>query len=322
MPHPMLAELPYDSWKETKTTLHLMCQIVGKIRLGFVPYKSHWWNVTLHPTVRGLSTLRMRQGEVFFEIEFDFTDHQVLVRTSRAHEPASIELRDGLSVADFHKGLFTALKSLGIDISIVGTPYGMSVTTPFTRDTVHASYDRVMVRRWWEALLWSADVFDQFGSEFLGKESPAHLFWHGFDLAMGRYSGRPADAPRKDDPVQQEAYSHEVIAVGFWPGDESSPQAAYYTYTAPEPPDLTSFPLRPDGKAGWFAAGGGHRGSLPYDVVRESEDPRETLIDFLRSGFEAGVKSAHWDTTPLLSTFGLRGYRSDAKPGCDCPPDY
>lgn len=310
MPHSLLEPLPYAQWKPTKTTLHLMSQIVGKIRLGHVPHRPHWWNVTLIPTCRGLSTLRMRHQDVFFEIEFDFIDHRLVVRTSSAHEPKSFALNDGLSVAQFHASLFAMLSELGMHVSIVGKPYGMGVDIPFAEDVEHAAYDRVMVRRWWDALVWSADVFEQFGSEFVGKESPAQLFWHGFDLALARFSGRPAAGPPKDDPVQQEAYSHEVIAVGFWPGDETTPAPAYYTYTAPEPGNLTTFSLEPE-PAGWHPSGAGHIGALPYDVVRESPDPRETLLRFLRSGFEAGTRAAAWDVPSLVSNFGRRGYNAD-----------
>ncbi|MDQ2664191.1 MAG: DUF5996 family protein [Candidatus Eremiobacteraeota bacterium] len=269
----MLAPLPFDEWKDTKTTLHLMCQVVGKIRLGHVPYRSHWWNVTLAPTARGLTTGRMRYREHFFEIEFDFVEHRLIVRISSAHEARSFALHDGMAVADFYRAVFATPGDLGMHVKILDKPYGIPIETPFSADREHTSYDKQMVRRYWEALLWSADVFDQFGREFLGKESPAHLFWHGFDLAMGRYSGKAASGPPKPDIVQQEAYSQEVIAVGFWPGDNSAPAASYYTYTAPEPPNLTSFPLAPAG-AGWFPSGSGHMGGLPYDAVRTADDPR------------------------------------------------
>ena len=308
MPDPMLAPLPYSDWKQSKITLHLMCQIVGKIRLGHVPYRSHWWNVTLQPTARGLSTWRMRHDDAFFEIEFDFIDHRLVVRSSKAHEPKSFALHEGMTIADFYATLLETLAELGISTKIVDKPYGMDVKIPFSTDTEHKSYDRVMVRRWWEATLWSADVFDRYASEFLGKESPAHLFWHSFDLAIARFSGRPAPGPRKDDVVEREAYSHEVIAVGFWPGDENTPAHAYYTYTAPEPPELSSTKLEPDGAA-WFPAGAGHLGRLSYDLVRESDDPRATLMQFLHSGFNAGVKTAGWDTSSMISTYAGRQTR-------------
>ena len=312
MPANSLAPLPYSDWKPTLTTVHLMCQIVGKIRLGHVPYRSHWWNVTLLPTARGLTTSRMRRNDVFFDIEFDFIDHALKIRSSNAREATQIMLEDRMSVARFYAEVMAALADRGLAVRILDKPYKMGVETPFSADEEHAAYDRVMVRRWWEALLWTADVFDQYAAGFLAKESPAQLFWHSFDLAIARFSGRPAPGPRKSDRVEQEAYSQEVIAAGFWPGDDKTPAPTYYTYTAPEPAELTSMPLRPSGAA-WYPAGSGHLGTLPYDVVRESDDPRATLMQFLQSGFDAGVRAANWDVKPLLSDYGLRGYQADAE---------
>jgi hypothetical protein len=312
MPNSLLAPLPYEEWTPTLTTLHLWCQIVGKLRLGHVPYRSHWWNVTLLPTARGLSTGRMRAGATFFQIDFDFVDHELVVQSNRAHEPASIPLRDGLSVAEFYATLFATLAAFGIQTRIVDKPYGMGVDIPFSVDRDHESYDRVMVRRWWEIVLWSADVFDQYASEFIGKESPAHLFWHSFDLAIARYSGRPANKPPNDNPVEQEAYSQEVIAVGFWAGDPNTPAPTYYTYTAPEPTSLTSMPLAPV-QAAWFPSGSGHIGALPYDTVRTAADPRATLLEFAHAGFSAGTKAANWPDFPKHVAYCDTLYRADAK---------
>ncbi|HEX8806894.1 MAG TPA: DUF5996 family protein, partial [Candidatus Aquilonibacter sp.] len=185
------------------------------------------------------------------------------------------------------------------------------VETRFSADREHASYNNVMVRRWWEIVLWSADVFDQYASEFIGKQSPAQLFWHSFDLALARYSGRAADRPPSDNPVEQEAYSQEVIAVGFWPGDENTKAPTYYTYTAPEPKDLTANSLRPEG-AKWVSSGSGHIGALPYETVRTAADPRAALLEFVQSGFEAGTKAAQWPVMPTHLAYCDRLYRADA----------
>jgi hypothetical protein len=302
MPDALLAPLPYAAWESTKTTLHLWSQIVGKLRLRYTAHRNHWWNVTLVPTVRGVSTLRMRDGDTFFEIELDFIDHALVVRSNRAHGPSSFPLEDGLSVAAFYRQVMRLLGELGIDAHIVAKPYGVPMTTPFARDEEHRSYDRTMVRRWFDALLWTADVFEEFAGTFLGKESPAHLFWHSFDLAMARFSGRPAPGPPKGDPVEREAYSHEVIAFGFWPGDDKTPAPTFYTYTAPEPASLVEQPLHPEGAA-WYPAGAGHLGTLGYDVVRAADDPRAALLEFLRAGYEAGTRSAAWDAGSLADTF-------------------
>jgi hypothetical protein len=312
MSHPMLAPLPYADWKPTLTTVHLMSQIVGKIRLGHVPYRSHWWNVTLAPTARGLSTGRMRNGSTFFQIDFDFVDHQVIVSAHNAHAPAIIPLHDGLSVADFYEAIMKTLAAFGIATTIIDKPYGMGVETRFSLDREHASYDNVMVRRWWEIVLWSSDVFDQYASEYIGKESPAQLFWHSFDLALARYSGRPANRPPSDNPVEQEAYSQEVISVGFWPGDENTKAPTYYTYTAPEPAKLTSMPLKPDGAA-WVASGSGHIGVVPYDAVRNAADPRAALLAFVHAGFDAGSKAAQWPPTQEHLPYCDELYSADVK---------
>lgn len=252
----------------------------------------------------------MRAGETFFAIDFDFVDHFVAIQSNRAHAPATIPLRDGLSVAEFYDTIFKRLAEFGIQTRVVDKPYGMGVDIPFSQDHEHKSYDRVMVRRWWEITLWSADVFDQYASEFIGKESPAHLFWHSFDLAISRYSGRPANTPPKSDAVEQEAYSQEVIAVGFWPGDPNTPAPTYYTYTAPEPPTLTSMPLAPT-QAGWAQSGSGHLGALPYEAVRTSDDPRATLLAFMHAGFNAGIRAANWPDFPKHVAYCDTLYRAD-----------
>jgi hypothetical protein len=302
MPKALLAALPYRAWEPTKTTLHLWCQIVGKLRLRYTPHRNHWWNVTLVPTARGLSTLRMRDGTTFFEIELDLVDHVTILRSNRRSAAASFRLQDGLSVAAFYRNVMEMLHGIGIDARIVAKPYGVPMTTPFAEDEQHRTYERAMVRRWFDATLWTANVLEEFAAGFAGKQSPVHLFWHAFDLAMARYSGRRAAGPPKDDPVQREAYSHEVIAFGFWPGDENVPAPTFYTYTAPEPPELIAQPLQPAGAA-WVPSGSGHLGTLPYEVVRTAADPKAALTAFLRAGYEAGTRTAGWDVEALASRF-------------------
>jgi Family of unknown function (DUF5996) len=293
-----LPDIPYPAWEPTKTTIHLYSQIVGKIALRSSALRNHWWNCTLKPTARGVRTERLRANGVSFDIELDFVDHQAIVRASEQDE-VTFRLRDGLSVAEFHSSLQDVLRALGISVRILAKPYGVAgLTTPFAQDRAHASYDAVAVRRWWDVIRWSSDVFERFASEFAGKQGPVQLFWHGFDLALGRYSGKLAGGPPKADPVEREAYSHEVIAFGFWAGDQNVPAPTYYTYTAPEPPTLTTFALRPDGAA-WNPAGSGHMGTVPYDVIRSSADPDAALLDFLHSAYDAGALAAGWDRAAL-----------------------
>jgi hypothetical protein len=295
----LLEPLPFADWEPTKTTLHLWCQIVGKIALRSSALRNHWWNCTLRPTARGVKTELLRAGGTFFDIELDVVEHRAVVRASSSRELAGFALRDGLSVAGFYAALRTALEGVGIDVPIVAKPYGFpGQSTPFADDREHDAYDAGAVRRWWHATAWSTGVLERFASDFAGKQGPVQLFWHGFDLALGRYSGRRAGGAPKPDPVQREAYSHEVIAFGFWPGDANVPAPAYYTDTAPEPPGLTAMPLAPAG-ASWMPSGTGHMGVLPYDVVRAADDPAATLLAFLRSGYDAGTRTAHWDTASL-----------------------
>ena len=297
-----LEALPYDDWEPTKTTLHLWAQIVGKIALRSSALRNHWWNVTLRPTARGVRTERLNAGGREFDLELDFVDHRAIVRGGDAHDDVTIPLHDGLSVADFYAALRAALETFDIAVPILAKPYGVAgLTTPFAQDREHRSYDAGMVRRWWNAVRWTADVFERFAVDFTGKQGPVQLFWHGLDLALGRYSGRRADGPPKTDPVEREAYSHEVIAFGFWPGDANVHAATYYTYTAPEPAALTSFALQPEGAA-WSPAGSGHLGTVPYEVIRAAGDPQAALLAFLRSGYDAGSRAAGWDNAALRRT--------------------
>jgi hypothetical protein len=293
-----LPAIPYEAWEPTKTTIHLYSQIVGKIALRSSSLRNHWWNCTLKPTARGVRTDRLHFGGTSFDVELDFVDHRAIVRASE-HDEVTFRLRDGLSVADFYSSLRDVLSALGINVPILAKPYGVpALTTPFAEDREHASYDAAAVRRWWDVIRWSSDVFERFASEFAGKQGPVQLFWHSFDLALARYSGRLAGAPPPGDPVAREAYSHEVIAFGFWAGDANVPAPTYYTYTAPEPATLTTFALRPEGAA-WGPAGNGHMGTVPYERIRTSADPQTSLLEFLHSAYDAGAGAAGWDVDAL-----------------------
>lgn len=287
-----LPPLPLESWEPTKDTLHLWCQIVGKIRLACTPHRNHWWNAPLYLDVRGLTTRRMHRAGVTFAIDLDLIDHALVVRTHRG-DVTRLPLRDGLSVAEFDAALHGLLGGLGIDVPILETPFGVPMTTPFPEDAEHASYDAGAVHRWWRALDWIDDVFEEFAGRSTLKTSPVHLFWHSFDLAVTRFSGRPAP-PMEADPVTREAYSHEVVSFGFWAGDPRVRMPAFYSYTAPEPPGLRDRPLRP-AAASWQALPTGSMALLPYDDVRAAADSRAALLDFMESAFEAGREG--WPST-------------------------
>jgi len=295
---PVLPELHLAGWRPTKDTLHLYAQILGKVRLQSSAPRNHWWHAALYVDVRGLTTRRMQQGATTFEIALDLVDHAAVVRTADARV-RSFALHDGLAVADFDRQLHAALGELGVDVAIDERPFGVPMTTPFAQDREHASWDRDAVGRFFAVLDWTDRVLDEFAGWFSGKTSPVHLFWHGLDLAVTRFSGRPA--PRVDaDAVTREAYSHEVISFGFWAGDDRVPDAAFYSYTAPEPPGLREQPLR---GGEWLAAPGGSLAVLPYEAVRRAADPRVALLAFLQGAYEAGARAAGWDVEGLVSTW-------------------
>jgi hypothetical protein len=296
-----LPDLPFPEWEATKDTLHLWAQIVGKVKLASASPRNHWWHVPLYVDVRGLTTRRMRaQDGSGFEIRFDFVDHRLVVETASRIE--SFPLRDGLAVADFDARLHSTLDRLGLDVQILEKPFGVPMTTPFPDDREHASYDAEAVERFWRALAWTADVFEEFSGWYCGKTSPVHLFWHSFDLAVTRFGGRRAPELPEADPVTREAYSHELVSFGFWAGDVNVREASFYSYTAPEPPSLRDRPLRPE-QAFWAEQGTGSLALLRYADVRSAPDPRLALLAFLQSAYDAGADAAGWDRDELASSW-------------------
>jgi len=296
-----LPSLRLENWAATKDTLHLWTQVVGKIKLAYAPPRNHWWHVTLHLDVRGLTTGRIPVDETTrFEISFDFVEHFVSVTTNTGAEER-LDLHDGISVAEFDREIHAMLEHLGVDVAIVETPYGVPMTMAFSEDEEHASYDRDAITRFWRILDWSDGVFQEFSGWFCGKTSPVQLYWHGLDLAFARFSGARAPTRPEADTVTQEAYSHEVIAFGFWAGDEHTPEPSYYSYTAPEPVGLRQRRLTAPAK--WSKRNGGSHALLPFEVVRSARDPAATLRAFLQSAYEAGAVSAGWDMAALESSW-------------------
>jgi hypothetical protein len=297
-----LPPLPLEDWEDTKITLHLWVQVVGKIRLASTAPRNHWWHVPLYVDVRGLTTRRMHapNGQSF-QIDFDFIEHSLVVRTNGG-AVESFELVGGLSVAEFDEKVHGTLAALGIDVPIRETPYGIAITTPFAEDRGHAAYDPVAVERFWRILDWSDGVLEEFSGWFCGKTSPVHLFWHSLDLAVSRFGGKRAPVSPNVDPVTREAYSHEVISFGFWPGDETVREASFYSYTAPEPPGLRRELLSPKA-ARWTDQGSGSLARLSFEEVRTAKDPRATLLGFLESAYEAGAQAAGWNRAEFASSW-------------------
>ncbi|CAA9530984.1 MAG: Ava_C0101 and related proteins [uncultured Solirubrobacteraceae bacterium] len=293
--------LPYADWEPTKQTLHRYTQMVGKVRMALVPFRNHWWHVTLYVSTRGLTTGPMPHGDRHAEIELDLLEHRAVVRTSDGGE-RSFDMPASSACADFHAELFAALSALGVDVAIRAEPFDLGDSPAFPDDRIHDSYDPDAVTRYWRVLASTDRVLGRLRSGFAGKASPVHLFWHSFDLAHARYSGRRAPVAEGADRISAEAYSHEVVAFGFWPGDErTTPFPAFYSYTAPEPGGLREHPLAP-AAASWQPAGAGSLALLPYDEVRAAADPDATLLAFYESAFAAGASAAEWDlesTAPL-----------------------
>lgn len=289
--------LPLDEWRATKDTLHRYCQMLGKVRLDLHPFRNHWWHVTLRLDATGLTTGPMPVGDGrLAEVRLDLVDHACEVRDS-SMRPVRFSLQPDLSCAVVHDRLFDALQTLHIPASIDPRPYDLD-GPPFPEDRVTRHYDADAAHRYWRVIASSTMVLEEFAGWFNGKHSPVHLFWHSFDLAHARYSGRRAPARDGAGLVEAEAYSHEVIAFGFWPGDDNVPYPAYYSYTAPAPDGLADQPLEPS-KAAWDADAGS--AMLPYDAVRTAEDPRTTLLGFFQSAYRAGARTPGWDIGALAT---------------------
>jgi hypothetical protein len=285
--------MPLEEWRPTKDTLHLYLQIVGKIRLVTHPRQNHWWHVPLYVSPRGLSTGAIPHSGENFEIEFDFIDHRLNIRCSTGVSE-DFALFDGLTVADFYSSIFSNLAKLGIKPKIWAVPYEAPSTIPFAEDSTHSSYDKIYVERFHKILVAVDDILKEFRGRFIGKSTPVHLFWHSFDMALTRFSGKTALVRDAAGVVEREAYSHEVISFGFWFGDDKVPAPAFYSYTAPEPKGLSDEPLEP-ASAKWQESNGSHLALLMYDDVRTGEHPRQMVLDFLESAYRAGAELAGWD---------------------------
>jgi hypothetical protein len=286
--------LPFSDWEKTCDTLHMWTQIVGKTRLALTPLQKHWWNVTLYVTPCGLTTSPIPIRQISFEVEFDFITHQLSIRTSEGRE--SVIPLFARSVADFYAEYMSCLHSLAIEVSIHRVPDEFDDKTPFDQDQHHASYDVKQVESFRRILLNCDRILKEFRSRFLGKCSPVHFFWGSFDLAVTRFSGRRAALPKDADTLTREGYSHECISCGFWPGNRTFSDPAFYSYTAPKPPGLEKESVLPgagywDKQLGEFI--------LKYDDVRTAQQPEKDILNFCQTTYEAGARLAQWDRDAL-----------------------
>jgi len=288
-------ELPLEAWQDTFATLHMWTQIVGKVRLALSPRVNHWWEVALYVNAHGLTTSAIPYGDGIFEVQFNFIDHKLEIETSWGSNK-TLPLKPQ-SVADFYSAFMAALKSIGIEVKIWTMPVEVQGDpVRFERDTQHASYDPEYAHRFWRILILCGNVFQEFRAGFLGKDSPVHFFWGSFDLCVTRFSGRRAPVRPGADSITREAYSHEVISAGFWPGGGEIKGAAFYAYAAPEPPGFAEQKIKP---AAAFYHPQMKEFLLMYDDVRRASSPRQALLDFLQSTYEAGANLAHWDRKDL-----------------------
>ena len=298
-------DIAYAAWKDTCTTLHLWMQIVGKIRLAQTPWLNHSWHVVLYVTHRGLTTSPIPYGARTFQIDFDFVDHVLWIRTSDGHY-RQLVLRPQ-PVAEFYLELFATLSEIGLDIRINGKPNEIPDAISFRDDVTHASYDPDYAYRFWLALVQVHRVMSHFRTGFVGKASPVQFFWGSFDLAVTRFSGRraplhPGGAPNLPDAIAQEAYSHEVSSAGFWPGGGGIDYAAFYSYAYPAPPGFSTTDVLL-GAAFWSKELSEF--ILPYDAVRQAKDPDRVLMDFLQSTYVAAAELGKWDRVALECDLGV-----------------
>ena len=308
MTHAAWPELPYAAWKDTCTTLQLWTQIAGKIRLVQTPWLNHSWHVVLYVTSRGLSTSAIPYGERSFELNFDFLDHLLRISTSDgAQQVVGLYPR---TVADFYASVMQALFELGLDIRIHELPNEIPDAIPFSKDQVHAAYDREYAQRFWRVLLQSTRVLEHFRTSFIGKCSPVHFFWGSFDLAVTRFSGHRApqfegagSVPNMPEVVAYDAYSHECCSAGFWPGGEGS-DAAYYCYASPAPEGFAAAAVGP-AQAFWNRDLS--QFNRPYEAVRTAADPEAALMQFLTSTYASAASLGKWDRAALECPMGEPG---------------
>jgi Family of unknown function (DUF5996) len=306
--------LPLEAWRETSETLHLWMQIVGKIRLSRTPWVNHGWNVTLYVTARGLTTSPIAYETRTFQLDFDFIDHELRIQSSDGRA-GTVPLRPQ-SVASFYRELWQQLGRLDLNIRIHPMPNEVADPIRFDRDEQHRSYDPVYANRFWRVLVQADRVFQRFRARFIGKCSPIHFFWGAPDLAVTRFSGRPAPEhpggiPHLPDAVTREAYSEEVSSCGFWAGGGPIPYPVFYSYAYPEPQGFADYPVKP---AAAFYSRDLHEFLLPYDAVRAAGSPEDALLEFLQATYEAAANLAGWNRKSLERTDSVPRARGGEHP--------
>lgn len=292
----LLPKLQYVGNEKKKLSLHLFFQIMGKIRMCFMPRKNHWWYITLYVNEKGFTTgpIPIERGFQSFSISLNILENHLEV-TKSTGEFRSFELEHDLSVADFYKRVLEILRNLHIHVKINGKPYELNIEKKFSEITDIRHYTKEYGQNYWKTFLWVDSVFKEFSGRFYGKTCPVHLYWHSMDLAVTRFSGKKAPPmPPEARIADKEAYSHECISFGFWAGDENVQEPAFYSYTFPAPENIESQPLDPKA-ANWILNNGSHMAILTYADLRKEDYPEKVLLDFLESAYQAGAELAGWD---------------------------
>jgi len=302
-----LPALQYDKWADSRTTIHLILQIIGKAKLKLTPRKNHWWYMTLHPSSRGISTynIPLAGGTETLDIHFDIPKKAVILYSSVGKE-STIDLATSPTVAEFYHSFMAALGEYGLKPKFINVPLDMTVKEPFDQINDHHHYEWDSINEFWKAMCWTRDVFQEFSGRFYGKTCPVHIYWHSLDLTVTRFSGKrlPSDGKKSGRLLERDSYSHEQISCGFWAGDPRVQQPMYYAYTFPAPAGLDQESLSPQ-EANWIDSNGSPMATLSYEAVRSSSDPRAVLLEFLESSYQAGARKAGWNieelTAPPLS---------------------
>lgn len=295
-----LPNLPFESWNETRITVHIILQIIGKTRLASSPRKNHWWNITLYVSPKGFSTFNIpvNEGIDSVEITFNIARKAVIISQSAGAEIV-ISLAQNPTIADFYKEYTANLKGTGLSVDFVEKPFDVDIEKPFNSITEYHHFDWNYIEKFWKIMQWNNSIFQEFSGRFYGKSCPVHIYWHHLDLVVTRFSGKklpPMDPSAR--VLEKDAYSHEQISFGFWIGDKNVPEPMYYSYTYPSPKGIDKETLHPEG-AKWQDSNGSPMALLSYEKVKSSGNPRKAVLDFLESAYQAGAKCANWKIEEL-----------------------
>lgn len=301
MPTQQLPALEYNQWIKSRITLHLILQIIGKTKISLTHRKNHWWYITLHPSSRGMSTynIPLDGGLEALDLHFDIEEKAVILQASNGKKLA-VDLSDSPTVATFYDRFMAALGEFGLHPKFKMIPLDMTVTQSFDQITDYHHYNWPAIKEFWQVMNWTKDVFQEFSGRFYGKTCPVHLYWHSLDLAVTRFSGNrlPRGGQEGYRRFERDTYSHEQISCGFWAGDAKVPQPMFYSYTFPAPEGLDQEPLQP-AAANWIDSNGSPMATLSFADVRAANNPREALLQFLESSYQAGAKRSGWNIEEL-----------------------